>query len=105
MPTVASRVTPACRARATSSAVASLQESRWQWVSTIRPLGGLGLGLDLGEELAEVADRRAAADVRRSPAVSSERSSRPSAASSFSADSGTHGCSSTDTTRSPSASA
>ena len=65
---------------------------------------GVGLGwLDLGEELAQVADasrRRPRAEPR---AVSSDRSSRPSAVSSFSADSGTHGCSSTDTTRSPSA--
>ena len=88
MPTVASRVTPAARARSTSSPSGGSQESRWQWVSTT----GGGAQTVVASEASTRGNSCPSSDVAAPPgsapkrAFSSDGSSLPSAASSRSAD-------------------
>ena len=100
------RVTPAARARPTSSATGGSHESRWQWVSiTAGASGDRRLGLDPAGRAARARRPWLRPPPRRSARSSSESPGRPSAASRRSAEPGMKACSSTDTTRRPSASA
>ena len=86
---------------ATSSATGGSHASRWQWVS-ITASGGSGLGLDPREELPELADLGAALHRAEDRALQVELAAE--GREQTLAEVGMNGCSSTETTRSPSAS-
>ena len=94
------------RALATSSASGGSHESRWQWVSTMAWLRATGHWLRPRSSGRAGRARRPWRPPGRARSCAQPKSvsSWPSAASSFSAVPGMNGCSSTDTTRRPSAS-